>query len=315
MSYNSKVKEKEFDIAIEIISSPERVWNILVDSQNFPKWNPIIRYVIGELRENIVLKALVQISQKQYDSKIKILSLIPSTELRWKIMIPTIRLGRLVFFSKEIEQTFLIRNLPNSHGVHNNSVWFVQKVSAKIYASLLRDMATAETTAKTTKKNIPNWTVSGDWFDVCNCNIPCPCEFAQAPTYGNCDSILAYNIKKGSYGDTHLDGLNVLALASFKGNLWAGDGKTKVNLALFFDEKANEQQRDALNIIFSGKAGGFMAEFAMLIGEVRGIDFAPIKFDIADDLSYWSAEIPGKVLAKAEALTGPTTPPGKSTDY
>jgi hypothetical protein len=29
------------------------------------------------------------------------------------------------------------------------------------------------------------------------------------------------------------------------------------------------------------------------------------------DLSYWSAEIPGKVLAKAEALTGPTTPPGK----
>jgi hypothetical protein len=33
--------------------------------------------------------------------------------------------------------------------------------------------------------------------------------------------------------------------------------------------------------------------------------------EIADDLSYWSVEIPGKVLAKAEALTGPTTPPGK----
>jgi hypothetical protein len=54
-----------------------------------------------------------------------------------------------------------------------------------------------------------------------------------------------------------------------------------------------------------------MAEIANLIGEVRGIEYAPIKFEIADDLSYWSAEIPGKVLAKAEALTGPTTPPGK----
>ena len=32
---------------------------------------------------------------------------------------------------------------------------------------------------------------------------------------------------------------------------------------------------------------------------------------MTDDLSYWSAEIPGKVFAKAEALTGPTTPPGK----
>jgi hypothetical protein len=105
--------------------------------------------------------------------------------------------------------------------------------------------------------------------------------------------------------------LNVLALGSFKGNIWAGDGKTKVSLALFFDEKANEQQREALNMIFSGKAGGFMAEIAKLIGEVRGIEYTPIKFEIADDLSYWSAEIPAKVLAKAEALTGFTTPPGK----
>jgi len=129
LSKSSKVKEKEFDTAIEIISSPESVWKLLVDSQNFPKWNPFIRYVTGGLRENRVLKALVQISQKQYDSKIKILSLIPNTELRWKIEIPTIRLGRLVFFSKEIEQTFLIQSLSNNHGVHNNSVWFVQKVS------------------------------------------------------------------------------------------------------------------------------------------------------------------------------------------
>ena len=82
-------------------------------------------------------------------------------------------------------------------------------------------------------------------------------------------------------------------------------------MAIFFDENANEQQKEALNMIFSGRAGGFMAEIANLIGEVRGIEYAPIKFEIADDLSYWSAEIPGKVLAKAEALTGPTTPPGK----
>ena len=54
-----------------------------------------------------------------------------------------------------------------------------------------------------------------------------------------------------------------------------------------------------------------MAQLANLIGEVRGIDFAPIKFQVADDLSYWSAEIPGKVVAKAEALTGPMTPPDK----
>ena len=80
---------------------------------------------------------------------------------------------------------------------------------------------------------------------------------------------------------------------------------------MFFDERANQQQREALQMIFSGKAGGFMAEFAKLVGDVKGTDFAPIKFDVSDDLSYWSAEIPGKVVARAEALTGPMTPTGK----
>jgi hypothetical protein len=155
----------------------------------------------------------------------------------------------------------------------------------------------------------PSWNLSGDWFDVCKCNIPCPCTFAQTPTYGDCDGVLVYHIKKGQYDEIPLNGLNVLALSYFKGNIWSGN--TKVDIAVFFDERANKEQRDALNMIFTGKVGGFMAEFANLIGEVRGIEFAPIKFEIADDLAYWSAEIPGKVFAKGEALTGPMTPKGK----
>ena len=167
-------------------------------------------------------------------------------------------------------------------------------------------MSTTNTAAN---KSVPNWNASGDWFDVCKCNIPCPCIFAQTPTYGDCDGVLAYHIKKGQYGEVSLDGLNVVGLDYFKGNVWAGE--TKITLAFFFDERANPQQREALQMIFSGRAGGFMAQLANLIGDVRGTEFAPIKFEIAEDLSYWSAEIPEKVMAKAEALTGPTTPLGK----
>lgn len=96
------------------------------------------------------------------------------------------------------------------------------------------------TTSNTTGKNIPKWMVSGDWFDVCKCNIPCPCEFTQTPTYEDCDGVLEYHIIKGNYGDISLDDLNVLARGSFKGNIWAGDGLTKESMALFFDEKADE---------------------------------------------------------------------------
>lgn len=160
-----------------------------------------------------------------------------------------------------------------------------------------------------TTSKVPKWKAFGDWFDVCKCNIPCPCTFAQTPTYGDCEGVMAYHIKKGQYGETSLDGLNVLILDYFKGNIWAGE--TKVDIALFFDERTNEEQRKALDMIFTGKAGGFMGKFANLIGEVRGLEYAPIKFEVAEDLAYWSAEIPGRVIAKAEALTGPTTPPGK----
>lgn len=149
----------------------------------------------------------------------------------------------------------------------------------------------------------------GDWVDVCSCNIACPCEFAQPPTNNHCEDVLAYHVREGTYGDARLDGLNVIGVAQFTGNIWAGEAK--VSMGLFIDERADEQQRQALQMVFSGQAGGFMANFARLLNEVRGVEFAPISFELADDLAYWRAQIPGKVDAWAQALTGPMTPPGK----
>lgn len=153
------------------------------------------------------------------------------------------------------------------------------------------------------------WQVTGDWFDVCKCAIPCPCTFAQAPTYGDCEGILAWHIREGHYGDVNLDGLNVVALGYFEGNIW--EGEAKATMGMYMDERADESQRQALTVIFSGQGGGWPGEFADFIGEVRGIEYVPITFEIADDLAYWSAEVPGKATARAEALTGPTTPDGK----
>jgi hypothetical protein len=157
--------------------------------------------------------------------------------------------------------------------------------------------------------DIPQWHVAGDWFDVCKCNIPCPCEFAQTPTFGDCEGILVWHVNQGNYGDVSLDGLNVLAFGSFEGNIWKGE--TSVTVAMFLDDRADEQQLEALQIVFGGQAGGWPGDFANLIGEIRGMETAPIQFEIADDLASWRAEIPGKASAVAEALTGPTTPEGE----
>jgi hypothetical protein len=154
---------------------------------------------------------------------------------------------------------------------------------------------------------IPGWRVEGDWFDVCKCNIPCPCYFAQPPSYGDCDGVLAWHVRKGKYGKVSLDDLNVLALSTFVGNVWAG---AKATIGIFIDQRASEAQREALQMIFGGRAGGWPSEFAKVIGEVRGIEYASISFEVASDLAFWRAEIPGKVMASADALTGPTTRPG-----
>jgi hypothetical protein len=156
---------------------------------------------------------------------------------------------------------------------------------------------------------VPHWHITGDWFDTCNCSIPCPCTFAQAPTTGDCEGILAWHIREGNYGDVRLDGLSVMAVGAFTGNIW--EGNTKASMAIFIDERADERQRDALQKIFGGHVGGWPGTFANFIGEVRGVEFARIDFHVDDDLASWRAQIPGKLTSSAEALGGPTTLPGK----
>jgi hypothetical protein len=155
---------------------------------------------------------------------------------------------------------------------------------------------------------ILNWRVEGDWFDVCKCNIPCPCEFAQAPTFGDCEGILAWHINQGRYGNVTLDGFNVLAVGYFRGNIWKD---ARASMGIFIDARADASQREALQTIFGGQAGGWPGQFAQKIADVRGVEFAPIEFEIADDLATWRAAIPGKVEARAEALSGPTAQPGR----
>src|SRR5262245_8260932 len=82
--------------------------------------------------------------------------------------------------------------------------------------------------------DVPRWQVQGDRFDTCSCNIPCPCTFAQPPTNNHCEGILAWHIRHGQYGDVRLDGLSVMALGTFDGNIW--EGKSKSTVAMFIDE-------------------------------------------------------------------------------
>jgi hypothetical protein len=151
-----------------------------------------------------------------------------------------------------------------------------------------------------------NWQLKGDWFDVCRCRVPCACTFAQAPDEDVCEAILAWHITEGNYGDVNLDDLSVVAVGTFEGNIWAGEAKNS-KMGFFIDERADDAQREAIQTIFGGDAGGWPAGFAELIEDVLGIEYAPIDFELEEG-QRWRVEVSGKARGSAEALTGPTSP-------
>ena len=160
-----------------------------------------------------------------------------------------------------------------------------------------------------TEDAIPDWQISGDLFDICSCNATCPCTIAQKPISYPCEGVFAYRIRQGNYGEHDMAGLSVAMLFSLHGNAWDGG---EADVGIFFDAAADEGQREGLQKIFTGQAGGWMNQFvSSLVRDVKGAEFANITINIEDNLEHWSVEIPDVMNASGEALTGPTADPTK----
>jgi len=128
----------------------------------------------------------------------------------------------------------------------------------------------------------PTWSISGEYFENCNCAVVCPClmstqaPLTSRPTEGACEVAFAFHLDRGSFGDVALDGLNVAMIARTPGPMIEGNWKA----ALYLDERADDRQREALQAIFTGQAGGIMGAFAPLISEVLGVKAVPIDYRV-----------------------------------
>jgi len=139
------------------------------------------------------------------------------------------------------------------------------------------------------------WHIKGDWWDLCNCAIGCPCVFGSEPTLGYCEGVMGWVIREGSYGDVSLDGVGVAMVIHFEGSVF----KKNREFGFLIDERANPEQREALQTIFTGKAGGAFAAWADLTISVDGIEFVPMNISLDDE--EWRVEVPGLI----EGLGGP----------
>ena len=117
-----------------------------------------------------------------------------------------------------------------------------------------------------------NWKLEGHYFESCNCDLVCPCIFLAPPTKGFCEAFVGWHVEKGHMESTDLSGLNVAAWLHAPGLLTDGGWK----LALYIDDRASDEQKNALQKIYGGEAGGHPAVIASLVGEVLGVHSATI---------------------------------------
>ena len=55
------------------------------------------------------------------------------------------------------------------------------------------------------------WNMETEYIQSCNCAYGCPCNFNALPTTGHCEAFVGYKVRKGTFGDTKLDGATFAA--------------------------------------------------------------------------------------------------------
>jgi hypothetical protein len=148
------------------------------------------------------------------------------------------------------------------------------------------------------------WQVSGEYFEACSCDSVCPCPtsgLAARPTKGACDAGLVFNVERGQFGSTKLDGLTFAVLLHTPGPMIQGNW----TVGLVVDERASQEQRDALTTIASGQGGGPMAALAPLIGSFGGVEARPIR--IERSAMHRSVSIPGILDIAVDGIPGATS--------
>jgi hypothetical protein len=118
--------------------------------------------------------------------------------------------------------------------------------------------------------------LEGRLLEVCNCRVLCPCWIGEDPDFGTCDTIVAWHFDKGKIGDVDVAGRTIALIAHVPGNILQGNWRA----AVYVDDHASSQQKDAILSVYTGKLGGPVGELVKLVGEVVSVESVPITFDV-----------------------------------
>src|SRR3954462_8641655 len=99
-----------------------------------------------------------------------------------------------------------------------------------------------------------SWKIEGSYFETCSCDLICPCtaSLALGATNDYCRAMLVFNVKDGDVNGTDVRGRTVAAVADTPKVMSDGNWR----LGVFIDDKASDEQAEALGGVFSRALGG-----------------------------------------------------------
>jgi hypothetical protein len=148
------------------------------------------------------------------------------------------------------------------------------------------------------------WRIVAEAVTNCNCAWGCPCQFNALPSTGYCEALAAYDIERGHFGDTPLDGVRYAQVFHWDGAVHEGNGWRRVIL----DERSTPEQRAAIVALTSGAHGHPHFEiFAAMAPNV--LEPAVASFELEHDREgrHARVRIPGLAESRVEPIRNPVT--------
>jgi hypothetical protein len=146
------------------------------------------------------------------------------------------------------------------------------------------------------------WLFKSETYDNCNCAVNCGCQFNLPSTHGYCRSAFVGNVVEGYFNDTQIAGLKWAALYKWPGEIKDGNGRRQIVI----DDRADENQRRALETIISGEAckplSNLFSVFAFTCSESCRTLFLPIRLEADLELRTANVEIPGVMTSTGKPI-------------
>jgi hypothetical protein len=152
-----------------------------------------------------------------------------------------------------------------------------------------------------------NWRIEGEYLENCNCEVLCPCLLGPRnphggaiarPTEGHCDVPLVFRIARGQYGSVDLSDTHAALVIHTPGAM--GEGNWTVGA--YVDERAGAPQRNALEQIFTGQAGGVLGAIGAIVTRRLPTRVLPIEFGMQGRRRW--ARIPDVLDVEIEGIEG-----------